>query len=166
MFTLKPISRSGIKAALERAERYRLLNEPRLAESICLDILEVESENQEAIVMLLLSLTDQFDSSNSSTLFKQAKALLPRISNEYEKVYYAGLICERMGKSVIDKKIPDYKHTSYEWIRDAMDHYEAAESLRPADDDSVLLRWNTCVRIISRYNLEPRREDRTPQFLE
>ena len=42
MFELKPLSKESIKAALEKAERYRLLNEPGLAESICLDILEIE----------------------------------------------------------------------------------------------------------------------------
>ena len=36
MFELKPLSREAIPRALEKAERYRLLNEPAEAESICL----------------------------------------------------------------------------------------------------------------------------------
>ena len=40
MFELKPLSQDAIPKALERADRYRLLNEPAEAESICLDILE------------------------------------------------------------------------------------------------------------------------------
>ena len=60
MFELKRLSRDAIPAALERAERYRLLNEPIDAESICEDVLAVEPDNQDAQVMLLLSLTDQF----------------------------------------------------------------------------------------------------------
>ncbi len=60
MFELKPISRDGIPEALSKAERYRLLNEPWQAESICHDVLAVEPEHQQAVVMLLLSLTDQF----------------------------------------------------------------------------------------------------------
>ena len=39
MFELKHITHEAIPHALEKAERYRLLNEPEEAESICLDIL-------------------------------------------------------------------------------------------------------------------------------
>ena len=61
-FRLKEISKSSIPEALEKVERYRLLNEPRQAESICLDVLRVEPENHEALIALLLSLTDQVGS--------------------------------------------------------------------------------------------------------
>ena len=43
MFALKPISRDSLDGALAKAERYRLLNEPTEAESICRDILEVDA---------------------------------------------------------------------------------------------------------------------------
>jgi len=55
MFQIKPLSKENIPAALEKAERYRLLNEPMPTESICLDILEADPENQKAIVTLLLA---------------------------------------------------------------------------------------------------------------
>ena len=45
MFQLKPISKESIPAAIEKAERYRLLDEPNLAESICLDILEADPQS-------------------------------------------------------------------------------------------------------------------------
>jgi hypothetical protein len=38
MFAPKPISPDSIAGALAKAERYRLLNEPGEAESICRDI--------------------------------------------------------------------------------------------------------------------------------
>lgn len=57
---LKPVTAAGIPAALQKAERYRLLNDSTAAGSICLDILHVEPANQQALVTLLLSLTDQF----------------------------------------------------------------------------------------------------------
>ena len=60
-FELKTLSPEAVPAALEKAERYRLLNEPGEAESICRDALEVDPDNQEALVTLLLALTDQFD---------------------------------------------------------------------------------------------------------
>ena len=44
----KPLSPEPCPAALAKAERYRLLNEPGEAESICLDVLAVEPDNQEA----------------------------------------------------------------------------------------------------------------------
>ena len=45
-FELRRISFASIEMALERAMRYRLLNDPEQAESICLDILEVDPETK------------------------------------------------------------------------------------------------------------------------
>ena len=59
MLNLKPLSKDAVESALAKAERYRLLNEPDEAESICLDVLELEPDNQAAQVMLLLALSDQ-----------------------------------------------------------------------------------------------------------
>jgi len=60
MLELKPLSKEGIAGALARVERYRLLNEPEQAESICQDILRCDADNQEALISLLLAITDQF----------------------------------------------------------------------------------------------------------
>ena len=60
MFDLKPISKDSIPTALQRADRYRLINDPSSAESICLDVLEIDPENQQALVTLVLAITDQF----------------------------------------------------------------------------------------------------------
>jgi hypothetical protein len=48
-FELKSISEQGIPEALAKVERYRLLNEPALAESICLDILAVVPDQQHLV---------------------------------------------------------------------------------------------------------------------
>src|ERR1700730_14830170 len=96
MFALKAISSEAVPAALEKAERYRLLNEPELAESICLDVLAAQPENQDAVVMLLLALTDQFRG-GPADCYARAQAVLPRLRDEYEHFYYAGLIRERRG---------------------------------------------------------------------
>ena len=107
MFQIKPISRESIPMALEKAERYRLLNEPMLAESICLDILETEPGNNEATVTMLLAITDQFGTSSSDDM-SRAKQLLTHFPDEYDRQYYSGLICERQGKA----KLPDrWRHT-------------------------------------------------------
>ncbi|MFI5237592.1 MAG: hypothetical protein ACHQLA_06635 [Ignavibacteriales bacterium] len=165
MQELKPLSKEGINSALEKAERYRLLNEPRLAESICLDVLEVEPENHNAIITLILSITDQFGT-GSHINEKKVQELLPLLKDEYERTYYAGLINERRGKAVLEKEIPGGSFIAYDWIISAMELYEKAEKIRPAGNDDAILRWNTCVRLIKRYKLEPKVEDPTGYFLE
>jgi len=164
MFQLKPISRESIPVALEKAERYRLLNEPWLAESICMDILATEPENTKAIIILLLALTDALGASPMADVGK-ARQLLSMLP-EYERHYYAGLICERQGKSLLSRHVPQSDFTAYEWLMDAMEHYEKAEEIRPAGNDDAILRWNTCARLIMHYNLRPSDEKYVEQPLE
>lgn len=150
MFELKPLSPGSIDAALEKAERYRLLNEPWEAESICLDVLNVEPGHQDALVMLLLALTDQFGHCHSS-IVRQAREVLQRITDGYRRAYYEGIFCERQGKALLDRQAPGSGPNVYEWIRDAMDCYERAAAIRPVGNDDALLRWNTCVRVLDRH---------------
>jgi hypothetical protein len=165
MFKLKSLSKSGLTGAIKKAERYRLLNQPKLAESICLDILEVDPDNHDALIMLLLSITDQFGIDGLKNE-KRSRELLPRFKDEYERNYYAGIICERLGTATINKGFPGSIHNAYEWMRDAMEYFEKAEAIRPSGNDDSILRWNTCVRLIERHKLEPKIEDSTEQFLE
>lgn len=165
MFQLKPISRAGIPEALEKAERYRLLNEPWLAESICLDILEVDPDNHKAIVTMLLAITEQFGKYTSSDV-NYARQFLFRLSNEYDRFYYAGLICERQGKSTLSHGITGGHFAAYEWFREAMEYYEKAEAIRPSGNDDAILRWNTCARLIMRNSLKPRDEEAMNMQLE
>ena len=122
-FELKTISKSGISEALEKAERYRLLNEPTLAESICLDVLHIDPGNQEALVMLLLALTDQFGHGAGPG---KAREILPRLKGEYEQTYYAGIIWERAAHAQLRKASPNAAFTAYEGFRQAMECYEKA----------------------------------------
>src|SRR6266496_2491699 len=98
MFDLKPLSPEAIPAAIEKATRYRLLNEPSEAESICLDVLRTDPENQQALVILLLALTDRFGRGYGVS-DTRAQELLPLLCNEYERSYYAGIIYERKAKA-------------------------------------------------------------------
>jgi len=98
MSEFKKLSKEAIPAALEKAERYRLLNEPGEAESICLDVLRADPENQGAIVTLLLALTDRF-SKGYGVSDTQAKEILRRITGEYERFYYSGLLAERQSQA-------------------------------------------------------------------
>jgi hypothetical protein len=166
MFELKPITADGIPGALQKAERYRLLNEPSAAESICLDILEVDSENQQALVVLLLARTDQFAESAAAGALK-ARDVLPRLKDEYKRVYYDGVIHERRAKALLQSGRPGSPAMSYDAFRDAMACYERAEQLGPAGNDEARLRWNTCARILNGTpHLAPRPEERFEPILE
>ena len=155
MFDLKPLSQEALPAALERATRYRLLNEPAEAESICLDVLRTDPDNQQALVILLLALTDRF-SKGYGVSDTQVQELLPRLRGEYERAYYAGIILERKAKAHLHHGGPGAGFDAYELFREAMTWFEKAEKLRPTGNDDALLRWNTCARIITRNQLGPR----------
>jgi tetratricopeptide (TPR) repeat protein len=167
MFDLKPISREAIPKALHKAERYRLLNEPEEAESICLDVLAVDPDNQDALVKLLLALTDQFRTDEAATCHLRTRELLPRLRKEYEHHYYAGIVCERRASAQFDHGGPGAEASAYALLREAMAWYEQAEAVRPPENDDALLRWNTCARMIQKHHLVAAEvEDYEPALLE
>jgi hypothetical protein len=152
-FTLKPIAEAAIPRALEKAERYRLLSDPEQAESICLDILAVDPDNQPALVVLILSVTDQFRR-NGTTGVHKAREYVGRLIDAYQRHYYEGLVWEREARACLRQ--PMGSGFAYEGFRSAMACYERADALSPADDDDeAILRWNACVRSIQRVKLEP-----------
>lgn len=144
-FELKSISIESVPKALEKAERYRLLNEPSLAESICLDILAISPSHQQALISLLLARTDQF---GYGTTTKSAEELLVRIEGAYERAYYAGLICERQGHAHLHHHGLSRSAKCYHALRQAMEHYETAAALRAPGNDDAILRWNSCARVL------------------
>ena len=163
-FELKTLSTEAIPRALEKAERYRLLNEPAEAESICLDVLRIDPENQQALVTLLLALTDQF---HVTAAVQAARDLLPRLHSEYDRTYYAGIICERRAKVWLHQGAQGCEVAAHDWFREAMTWYERAQPLRPHENDDATLRWNTCARILMRNpRLMPQREERIELPLE
>ena len=102
MFDLKLLSSDAVPTALEKALRYRLLNDPAEAESICHDVLRIDPENQQATVILLLALTDRFGKGYAVGV-TQAQEVLSHLHDPYERAYYAGIICERRAKAVSDQ---------------------------------------------------------------
>ena len=165
MFELKPLHFEAIPAALEKAKHYRLLNEPGAAESICHDILNIDPDNQQARVILLLAMTDRF--AKWYTIGdSQIREVLADIRDEYERLYYSGIVCERRAKANLSKGSPGTEFDAYEWLRQAMTSYEQAESLRPAEHDDATLRWNACARIIMRNQLSPRTAEAAEPYLE
>ena len=155
MFELKTLHLETVPAALEKAKHYRLLNEPGAAQSICLDILQVEPENQDAIITLVLAMSDRFGK-DYTVSDSQIKDYLAQISDEYERAYYTGIICERRAKASLNKQMPGAESAAYDFFVQAMDWFGKAEKIRPAGNDDVILRWNGCARIIMSNKLEPR----------
>lgn len=144
LFELRPLTPEAIPRALARADQFRLLNEGREAESICRDVLRIDPENQEALIKLLLAVTDQFR--EGQTTIAQARRILPKLHDEYEKAYFTGVIYERWAKAHHKSGVPDT--VTSEYFLEAMRAFEKAIELRPAGNDDAVLRWNSCVRLI------------------
>lgn len=147
---LKQITREGIPAALAKAERYRLLNDSSAAESICLDVLEIDPRNQEALITLLLAITDQFPDDLTDAL-SRARGVLPRIENAYKRAYYTGIVLERRGKAQLHGGRRGASDVASASLHEAMRWYEEAENQRPSGNDEAILRWNTCARLLQRF---------------
>ena len=158
-FQLKRISAEAIPHALEKAERYRLLNDPVQAESICHDILAVDAGNQDALHCLILSLTDQFSAAGTAHAAREARGCISQLSDEYERAYYHGLIHERETRAFLHRKNV-VRSAAYDGFRHAMEWYERAEALRPPGNEDAILRWNSCVRAIERERLAPADDER------
>ncbi len=156
MVPLKPLSAEAIPSALAKAERYRLLGEPWQAESICRDIGAVDPDNQEARIMLILALTDQFDQGINA---QDALDLTRGLKSEYDRAYYAGIVHERRAIALWRCSEFRSQHVVHPLLAQAMECFQAAESLRPPANDDALLRWNSCVRFLRRIpNLGPARD--------
>jgi hypothetical protein len=158
MLAIKPISSESVPGALAKAERYRLLNEPSEAESICRDILEVEPGNQQALISLVLALTDQIP--QDPRAFSSAVGVTARLESAYDRAYYAGIAWERRAKAQYYGNDRFSNHSVYEWMMEALRLFEQAEGHRVPGNDDAVLRWNTCVRFLTRHEeLAPRPEE-------
>ncbi len=161
-FVLKSISQDAVARAVERAIHYRLLNDPEQAESICLDVLAVDEGNTRARITLILCLTDQFSAGGGSHAARRAAEQVKKLSSDYEREYYAGLVAERQGRAHLAQG-GIARTFAYEGLHEAMMHYERADALKPSGIDDPILRWNACVRTIVREDLHPRRDE--PEML-
>lgn len=153
---LKPISRAGIAEAISKAEIYRYLNEPGEAESICRDILAIEPDNQTALRLLGLAITDQF-AGEPSDRYSESEGVFGGLTSQYERVYHLGILRERIAKAQLRAgRLP---HTVFPIFEEAMNYFAEAEKIRPHNNDDAILRWNRCVRLLeSRLGSEWRKE--------
>jgi hypothetical protein len=149
MRELKALSYDAIDPALAKAQRYRLLNEPGEAESICLDVLRIDADNQTAHITLLLALTDQFG--DVPDAHARARETLADLHSEYDRAYYAGIIAERRAKAQLARGGAGSSVGAYDWLAEAMLDFERADAIRPAGNDDARLRWNACARFLDRH---------------
>jgi len=147
-FKLKSISKNSIPEAISKAELYRNLNEPGEAESICRDILAIEPDNQVALRLLGLAITDQFKGDPSDRC-REAEAIFQKLADRYERLYYTGLLHERWAKSQLRAGRSPRIWMSI--LEEAMRCFEEAEKIRPEGNDDAILRWNRCVRLIQNH---------------
>lgn len=163
---LKRITREGVAAALQKAHRYRVLNDSAAAESICLDVLALDSENVEALVMHVLTITDQFGAGRAEDL-KRAEGAVGKLPDAYKQAYYRGIMCERWAKGILARHVPRGEQMAWEWVDRAFEAYAEAERLRAPGNDEAILRWNACVRLLAANpNMRPQGKEAWEPALE
>jgi len=166
VLTLKTITPKAVTAAIEKAKQYRLLNEPQEAESICMDVLAIAPDNQEALITMLLAVTDSLDA-DLGLSFDKAQGIIKKLGDQYCQAYYSGIICERRAKAHLKKGGPGAGRVAYDWLTKAMAAYDRAlTSCDPGNQDAVL-RWNACARIINANpSVKPDETDNTEMLLD
>lgn len=153
---LHDIHSGAIESALKKATQYRSLLEPEIAESICLDILHIDENNQQALVIYILALTDQLNQTEKQSQIKAILKAIDKLDNEYHRYYYSGLLNERRARFLITQ--PMSHSFAYDYFAEALEQYRQAEQIRPEDNDEATLRWNSCIRTIQKEKLKPRRD--------
>lgn len=157
-FKIKPIHEAAVGEALAKAERYRLLNDPSQAESICRDVLRLQPDNVKALTTIVLALTDQFtEERGSAGTARAAREYVAKLTDEYSRLYYGGIVSERQARALLTRGLA--RGFAYHGLREAMDLFEQAEAVRPEGNDDAILRWNCCVRAIRQHDLRPREDD-------
>lgn len=144
-YKLKTISSEGIDEANRKAERYRFLNQPQEAESICRDVLAADPANQLALRNLGLAITDQFTGHMADRPGEAEKAF-SQLTDPYERLYYMGIMHERRAKTQLLAGHAPY--TLFSIFEEAMRLFAAAEAIRPKANDDAMLHWNSCVRLL------------------
>jgi len=149
---LKTISKDGIPEAISKVELYRYLNEPEEAESICHDILAADPDNQLALRLLGLTLTDQFEGRHSDR-YAETEKIFQSLRDPYDLLYYRGLLLERRAKAQMKAGVRAQILVGS--LHEAMRCFEEAEKIHPPQNDDAVLRWNRCVRLLERLGIAP-----------
>jgi tetratricopeptide (TPR) repeat protein len=153
---LHNIHAGAIESAIDKAEQYRSLLEPEIAESICLDILHIDPNNQKALVIYILALTDQVNQMEKQSQIKTIQRSIDKLESEYQRLYYTGLLNERRARFMVTQ--PMSHSFAYDYFYEALQAYKQATDIRPEHNDEAILRWNSCIRTIEKQKLQPRKD--------
>jgi tetratricopeptide (TPR) repeat protein len=152
--TLHDIHVDAIDSALAKARQYRSLLEPEIAESICLDILNIDENNQQALVIYILALTDQLHHTEKQSQIKLIQKTVVRLESDYERHYFTGILNERRARFLISQ--PMSHSFAYDYFIEAIEAYQRAEKTSPENNDEAILRQNSCIRTIEKEKLQAR----------
>ncbi len=153
---LHDIRISAVDKALEKAKQYRSLLEPEIAESICLDMLNIDPENQAVLVVYILALLDQLSRTENQTQIKTIEGTIEKLTSQYQRFYYTGLLNERRARHLLTQTM---SHSfAYDYFIEALSYYQKAVDRCPEKNDEAILRWNSCIRTIDKEKLKPRRD--------
>ena len=150
------IDKDSIEDVLERAKQYRSLLQPDMAISICMDIFAVDKNNQEALVIYILALTDQLSQSESKVHQKKITDSIKRLDSKFLQHYYSGIFFARQARSLLKHSMS--RSFAYEAFIEAIAEFEIAEKMAPEHCADPILRYNSCIRTIKKENLQPRQE--------
>lgn len=153
---LHKIHKNSIALALEKAKQYRTLLEPEIAISICLDILEIDEDNQNTLVVYILALTDQLSHTHKKTYERKVIQAISKLKSKYEKLYYTGIFYERKARAMLKHSMSH--NFACDVFTKAMDFYEQARKIHPKGNDDAILRSNSCIRTIEKYKLKPKKD--------
>ncbi len=142
-YALKRLRGDNVDAAISKAAHYRDLNQPEEAESICLDVLDVDPSNQAAWRLRGLATTDRF-ATGQAGLLEEAVGAFERLDDDYDRLYHVGVAWERAAKAHLER---GEAHSAVAAFEHALSLFERAEKLRPESPDPIL-RWNRCVRLL------------------
>lgn len=151
---LHDIHADSIELALDKARQYRSLLEPEIAESICLDILNIDPDNQPALVVYILALSDQLHHAGKKTQVQAIEMAIQKLQSRYQQFYYTGLLHERRARFMLTQSMA--RVFAYDYFIEALQFYQKAEKIRPEHNDESILRWNSCIRTIDKEKLKPR----------
>ena len=150
------IDKDSIEDVLERAKQYRSLLQPDMAISICMDIFAVDKNNQDALVIYILALTDQLSQSESKVHQKMITDSIKRLDSKFLQHYYSGIFFERQARSLLKHSMS--RSFAYEGFIEAIAEFEIAEKMAPEHCADPILRYNSCIRTIKKEKLQPRQE--------
>lgn len=153
---LHDIRISAVKQALKKAKQYRSLLEPEIAESICLDVLNIDPDNQAVLVVYILALLDQVSRTENQSQIKTIERTIDTLKSKYKRYYYSGLLNERRARHLLTQAM---SHSfAYDYFIEALEAYQQAIDRCPEKNDEAILRWNSCIRTIEKEKLKPRRD--------